>query len=184
MNTYSKKLNSDTIHFDLSDSDVSDDDNLNYDFKTDSKLLDELDLQYYPEPYNTLGQFMVTAISGAASSYILLSRAKINRKYVDHLNAYFSYCKKAESDEYIESILTALKLDRSNEEDHIKFEIILDKINNVCNQLMDELIESTVDKYSKYILASDEDFSIESFNADILRDIISLIKFSKIVDLI
>jgi hypothetical protein len=180
----STKLNSDTIQFDLSDSDVSDDCNLNHDFKIDSTLLDKLELQYYPEPYNALGQFIVSAISGTASSYILSSRAKVSRKYKDHLNAYFAYCKKVESDEYVDSILSTLKLDRTNEEDKIKFEVIMERTNKVCSELMDEFIESTVDKYAKYILASDEEFSIELFNADVIKDIIGIIKFSKISEIV
>jgi hypothetical protein len=184
MNTYSKKLNPETINFNLSDSDNSDDDLLNHDFKTDTNLLDKLELQYYPEPFNTLGQFIVSAISGATSSYILSSRAKINRPYKDHLNAYFAYCRKVESDHYVESIITALKLDKNLDEDKVRFEIILDRINHLSEQLMDELINSTTDKYDKYILASDEEFSIESFNVDVIKDIISLMKFNKIENLI
>jgi hypothetical protein len=179
-----KKIDHKTIEFDLSDSDISDDEKLNYDIKTDTNLLDKLELQYYPEPYNTLGQFIVSAISGTTSSYILSSRAKNNRSYDEHLNAYFSYCKKVEADDYVDSIYSELKLNKNSEEDNIKFAIILDRINNICKQLMDELISSTTEKYAKYILASDEEFSIESFNADVIKDIIGLIKFSKIVNLI
>jgi hypothetical protein len=179
-----KKLDHKTIQFDLSDSDVSDDENINYDFKTDSSLLDKLELQYYPEPFNTLGQFMVSAISGAASSYILSSRAQINRSHKDHLNAYFAYCKKIDTDDYVDSIYLALKLDKNSDEDKVKFEIVLERINNVCEQIMNELIQSTTEKYAKYILASNEDFSIESFNADVIKDVIGLIKFSKIADLV
>jgi hypothetical protein len=190
--TTTKKIDHKTIGFSLSDSDNSDDDNntLNYDIKTNSELLDKLDLKYFPEPYNTLGQFMVSAISGATCSYILASRAKNIKPHNEYLKAYFSYCKKIESDDYVESILTALKLDRSNTEDNIKFEIILERILNVCNKLMNELMESFTEKseksekYEKYILCSDEDFSIDSFNLDVIKDIIGLIKFSEIADLV
>ena len=187
--TTTKKIDHKTIGFNLSDSDNSDDDDntLNYDIKTNSELLDKLDLKYYPEPYNTLGQFMVSAISGATCSYILASRAKNIKPYNEYLKAYFSYCKKIESDDYVESILTVLKLDRSNTEDNIKFEIILERILNVCNKLMDKLMESFTEKsekYEKYILCSDEDFSIDSFNLDTIKDIIGLIKFSEIAELV
>lgn len=183
--TITTKIDHKSIVFNLSDSDNSDDDEiLNYDIKTDSSLLDKLDLKYYPEPYNSLGQFMVSAISGATCSYILASRAKNIKPHNEYLKAYFSYCKKIEADDYVESILTALKLDRSNTEDNIKFEIILESVLNVCNKLMDELIESFTEKYEKYILCSDEDFSIDSFNLDVIKDIIGLIKFSEIADLV
>jgi hypothetical protein len=174
-----KKLNYETINFELSDTESDHGSNTNFDYNVD--ILDDLELKYYPEPYNTIGQFILSAISGALSSYILSSRAKKNQSYKYHMDSYFLYCKKIKDDEYIDSLLDILKLDKTNDKDNSRFKIILDNINIMCNQLMDELI--ITDKYKKYLSVSNEDFSIESFNSDIIKDIIDLIKFNKLVDL-
>ena len=160
INHREEKLLSNITDFKLSDSDISDDETTKNDLKINSDLLDKLELKYYPEPYNTIGQFMISAISGTAISYILSIRAKKIHPYIKHLNTYFDYCKNTETDDYIDSLLIVLKLDKSNNEDKKRFIDVFNRINILCCEIMEELIKSTKESYQKYILISDKEFSM------------------------
>jgi hypothetical protein len=187
MNNYNEKLNHLTNNFDISDTENSDSDSdnqENYNLKSNLEILDKLDLRYYPEPFNTLGQFLMSVIVGTITAYIFNMRA--NKIFVleKSLEAYFDYCKNVKSDNYINELTTNLKLDTSNTENIIKLNIILEKLKSLSFEIINNLLISNEKKYTRYIELSNTDFNIETVNADMLIDLKQLINLSILIDLI
>jgi len=179
------KLNYTTESFNLSDSDSDSDKEYISDsiINTNSiNILDKLELEYFPEPFNTIGQILLSAISGASVAYIMNIRSNKYHSYYEYLNTYFDYCKNVETDNYINEILINLKLDKEN--DLTKKNKFFSDLNELSKKLMDELISNNKETYAKYSLVTETEFSIESFNAEVIRDLLKLIKFSELVDLI
>ena len=78
------KLNYTTESFNLSDSDSDSDKEYISDsiINTNSiNLLDKLELEYFPEPFNTIGQILLSAISGASVAYIMNLRSNKYHSY-------------------------------------------------------------------------------------------------------
>jgi hypothetical protein len=80
--------------------------------------------------------------------------------------------------------LQNLKIDPTNEEHNTKKNKIFGNLNELAKTLMDELISANKESYAKYGLVSDQEFSVDSFNADVLKDLLKMIKFSRLVDLV
>lgn len=148
-------------NFELSDS--AEDSETSFDQET-IEVLDKLELKYFPEPYNTIGQFILSSIVGVSTVYIMKLRAHKSVKQSELLDLYFNYCRDVKNDNYI------LEL-RKNVDN---FTIVLEKIKNIVNKITTQLS----DKFSSYVTIPDDKFSVESFNADIMKNVIQLIKFS------
>ena len=191
MNNYNEKLNHLTNNFDISDTENSDSDsdnqenyNFNHNLKSNLEMFDKLDLRYYPEPFNTLGQFLMSAIVGTITAYIFNMRANKNFVLEKSLEAYFDYCKNVKSDNYINELTTNLKLDTSNTEHIIKLNIILEKLKALSFDIINNLLISNEKKYTTYIELSNTDFNIETLNADMFIDLKQLINLSILIDLL
>lgn len=148
-------------NFELSD--LAEDSETSFDQET-IEVLDKLELKYFPEPYNTIGQFILSSIVGVSTVYIMKLRAHKSVKQSELLDLYFNYCRDVKNDNYI------LEL-RKNVDN---FTIVLEKIKNIVNKITTQLS----DKFSSYVTIPDDKFSVESFNADIMKNVIQLIKFS------
>lgn len=137
-----------------------------------NEMFDKLSLVCYPDPYNTFGQIIMSAISGASISYIIkLQNGKI-ADFESDINTYFIYCKNTTEDDYINEITNQLKL--NNEQ----LVLILDQLQLITTNIMKNLIESNTDLFDSYRLISNDDFNIDTFSADILKLLIPMIKYS------
>jgi hypothetical protein len=145
-----------------------------------NEILDNLTLEYYPDPFNTIGQFIMTAISGAAISHLVRLKENKPISYRTDINIYFQYCKKSPDDNYINELVSRLNLDINEIEDSQRLNMILDQINNISINIMDNFVELHVDLFNKHKSKSEEDFNMDLFNADILKNLIPMIKYSLI----
>lgn len=177
-------LNNKTITYDIGKIDFSDSDGSDNDYSTNIDLLNKLELRYFPEPYDTIGQFILSSIVGACTSYIMNLRANKSVDYSKFINAYYKYCKTVLNDDYINEIKKNLSIDASKTEDNNKFEQILDKTSDTAKELMSKLIDINGPLFDKFKDQSNETFSVESFNSAIIKELIPLIKFEKIINLI
>ena len=166
-------------NFNLSDESDSES-NFNDD---DIKFLNRYDLKYYPQPYNNLGQLIMSAIVGTLTSFILNKRENKDFDLEKSLNKYFDYCKKVENDKYINELVNELELDRDDLEDKVKLLLILDKTRNLTIQLVNELLLNN-NSYSSYIKQLEDKFNIEQLGIDLLKDIINILKFNKLKNLV
>ena len=194
-NSYIQKIiNNEINSIELSDSDSDSDSDFDSDnkvkYKTDNikihtNILDKLELQYFPEPYNSLGQFIISSVVGALTTYIMKSRLnnlKNQLEYHTFLDIYYKYCSNTSNDIYINELFLKLKLDLSSDQEEILK--ILNKSNIFAKELMDELLDKDEIIINKYIKMPENEFSIESFNTNIMQNIISLIKFSKLSEIL
>lgn len=165
--------------FDLSD---SEDDNDIFDdiqsIKDNIKLFNNTELSKFPEPFNTIAQFIISSLVGVSISYIQAKKASIYDIMVD---TYFKYCKNAIDDKYINDIASILKLDRTKKDDLIKFNILLDKISIMTKDKMKYLVDNDFDKYDKFMNEIARNLDIDKLNAQLFKDIIPLIKLDDLV---
>jgi len=178
------KINDDFCLSDNSGSDTDSEfkfDNSNDD---DIKFLNTLHLEDYPQPYNTLGQLIMSAMTGITISYIL--NKKIDKEFnVDiYVKKYFDYLKTVEKDQYVNDILLKLEIDRDNIEDNIKFNIILDKTQQLTIDLLNELLDKNNLKYSSYFQESENDFNIGDLESKLLEDITQILIFDRLKKLV
>jgi hypothetical protein len=192
MNSNKKKINDQLEIFNFSDSETDSDNITNLidlnkinsdDMIYHINILDNLELKYYPEPYNTIGQLIMSVIIGASTVYILNLRLQKIHSYHKYLDSYFDYCTNIKTDDYINNLITTLRINILDDIDTQKLIIILSKINIITKQIMDELVKLKTDIFLEYTLKSEEEFKIESFNVKIIADLIKLIKFSKLINL-
>ena len=192
MNSNKKKINDQLEIFDFSDSETDSDNITNLidlnkinsdDMIYHINILDNLELKYYPEPYNTIGQLIMSVIIGASTVYILNLRLQKIHSYYKYLDSYFDYCANIKTDDYINNLIITLQINILDDIDTQKLIIILSKINIITKQIMDELVKLKTDIFLEYTLKSEEEFKIESFNVEIITDLIKLIKFSKLINL-
>ena len=130
---------------------------------------EDIELKDFPEPYNTLGQFIMTAIVGAIVHYIVTFRNKKdidNKEYHKYINKYFNYCKNSNDDLYINEINSILLKYDCN------FLDFVDKINNTAILIADDLMLFN-DSYSRY--TNTDNIDIESLNSEIAQNIISVL---------
>jgi hypothetical protein len=163
-------------NFYLSDSEndeTSDDDsdfNLNLDLYNDENIstLDNLDLKYYPEPYNTMAQFILSSVVGSYMVYLNHPNKDVDDmlklKLVDN---YFKYCQNVDTDEYLNGLFNELNLSDENKI------VILDR----CKDLVYELINNI--KYNNI-----NNDNLESINIKVIQEAISIIKFSDVYGLV
>ena len=137
-----------------------------------NEMFDKLSLVYYPDPFNTFGQIIMSAISGASVSYIIKLQTNNVVNYETDLIAYFTYCKNSPEDNYICEITEKLKL--NNEQ----LVLILNQLQTISINIMTKLIEINSELFESYMNRSPEDFNIDMFNADILKHLIPMIKYS------
>lgn len=162
--------------FNLSDSEneeKSDDEtnfNLDLDLYNEENIstLDNLDLKYYPEPYNTIAQYILSSVVGSYMAYLNNPKKVVDDmlkfKLVDN---YFKYCQNVESDEYLNEIFNSLNLSDDNKNS------ILDR----CKDLAYEIINKI-----KYDNLNDD--NLESINIKLIQEAISIIKFSDVYGLV
>ena len=168
--------------FELSDTESDSDDEVELN-QSNINLLNNLELRYFPEPYNSIGQFLVSAIIGVCSSFLMRTKdnlVKDNNEIFTCFDTYINYCKNVKNDEYINQIYKVLKLDPDTEDDQHKMEIIFNNIKQYANQLLVELIKTDILNNTKYTNQIDNT-NMEQFNQDLTNDIIPLIKFSQMV---
>lgn len=163
-------------NFYLSDSeneDKTDDEsnfNLDLDLYNEENIstLDNLDLKYYPEPYNMMAQFILSSIVGSYMVYLKHPEKKDNDMLkLNLVDNYFKYCQNIDSDEYLNGLFNKLNLTDDNKI------VILDR----CKDLVYELINKI--KYDN--LNND---NLESINIKLIEETISIIKFSDVYRLI
>ena len=177
---YSTDKNIFNTDFELSDSES--DDELVFG-KTDIDLLDSLQLQYFPEPYNSIGQFLISAIIGSCTSYLARTKdnlIKSQNELYTYLDTYTDYCKNVSNDEYINQLYLSLKLDPNNESEKIKINKILDNTKSYANQLLTELVKKILNTHTFIKTASDE-IDMQELNQELTNNLIPMIKFSEIV---
>lgn len=179
----------DSNNFELSDSDDENEDEFKNIINDNKHLLDDLELKYYPEPYNSLGQFIVSAIVGAYTTYLMnIKNKKIydEMEYHKYLDIYFKYCKYTKNDDYITKLCTCLKL--TDEDNLKKYSNIMDKSNELCKKIIDNMVKSKIlDKFSNMIGEEDSTLKASSsndisdkFNLELFNSIIPFIKFTDI----
>ena len=157
--------------FNLSDSDEDENDyKLDLDLYNESNIstLDNLDLKYYPEPYGTLAQYILSSIIGSYMVYLKHPRKEddntLKNKLVDN---YFKYCQNVDSDEYLNKIFNLLDLSNDN-----KIVIL-----NRCKSLANELI-------NRITYENTNNDSLELVNIKLIKETITMIKFSNIYGLL
>ena len=179
---YSTDKNIFNSNFELSDSESD----VELDFgKSDIDLLDSLQLQYFPEPYNSVGQFLLSAIVGACTSYLARTKdnlIKSQNELYTYLDTYTDYCKNVSNDEYINQLYLSMKLDPNTESDKIKINKILDNTKSYANQLLSELVNKISNTHTFNKTTSDE-INMQELNQELTNNLIPMIKFSEIIKL-
>ena len=130
----------------------------------------DLKLKDFPEPYNSLGQFIVSTITGAIANYIIIFKNKQNidyKAYHSYINKYFNYCKNTTDDLYINEINSHLLKYDCNLLD------IIDQLNATTIYIADDLMLFN-NSYSDYINTKD-DINLELLNSEIAENIISIL---------
>jgi hypothetical protein len=168
----------------FNDFDNDEEANINEIFK-DPKICDTLEIDDFPEPYKTIGYFMLSALSGATVAYIMNARNTSNDKVKkvtpnEYFDIYFKYCSGVKNDDYINEIAKKLKFDLSIDDDAHNFTTILSKLNESSKMLMDEIVENKYDTYKiKYINIPESDFLIEKVSDEIGKDLYLYVKLCK-----
>jgi len=144
--------------------------NLNLDLynKENISTLDNLDLKYYPEPYCTMAQYILSSVVGSYMAYLNHPNKEdddmLKLKLVDN---YFKYCQNVDTDEYLNGLFNTLNLSDENKI------VILDR----CKDLVYELINNI--KYNNI-----NNDNLESINIKVIQEAISIIKFSDVYGLV
>lgn len=128
---------------------------------------DIFDLNHYPEEYKILSEFILSTLTGGLNAYVINKKTKDYNEYYDN---YFKYCKSVENDSYITEFKENLTI--NNDE--------FDKINILTKKIMDKFILNNENLINKYV----DDFDIDSFNADIIKELLLLINFNDLVEII
>jgi hypothetical protein len=160
-----------------------------------SDLVSDIQLQNFPEPYNYLGQFIISSIIGVLITSIFKNRIKQKDQtyqldqtslsdYYDYLDIYYKYCNNVSSDSYIIELALNLKLDLSNDIDKVKFNSILTKLNFYSKEILNLLLESNIELINKYILINNNEFNIEIVELELTQYLIPLIKFNKLTNIL
>lgn len=175
-NNYEKKCVQsilDCENFELSDTDDENEDEFKNLIEENKYILDEMEFKYYPEPYNFLGEFIVSAIVGSYTTYLMNiknNRIVKEQEYHKYLDVYFKYCKNTKNDDYITNLCTHLKMETTDN----KYQSILDKSNKLCKRIMDVIVESKIS--DKFV---DMEIS-DKFNLELFNLIAPFVKFSDI----
>ena len=143
-----------------------------------NEMFDKLTLDSFPDPFNTIGQFILTAISGASISHLIKLKENKPISYIRDIEIYFQYCKNSPDDNYINDLILRLNTDMT------RLNIILDKIKDITIDIMARFIDSNIEIFNKHKSKSDNEFNMDLFNADILKNLIPLIKYSSISNII
>lgn len=157
----------------LSDSDSDIENPTNY-----NEYLDNLTLESFPEPFNIIGQFILSTLTGTLHNYLIKLKANNVVNYIEDLKLYFNYCKNTTNDDYIKEIATYLKLDIIQDKEEL--EKILEKIETITINIFSNFIEIKNDIINHYLCLLDNDFNIDNFNATIIKNIIPMLKYSTI----
>ncbi len=144
---------------------------------SDSNSDIDFELKDFPEPYNTLGQFIMSTVVGALTNYIMVLR---NNKIIDvkeyhnYINKYFNYCKIINDDDYINQIFKLLPTDNN------------DYIDKICETtiIVADNVMLIHDNYSNYVSLNDKDFNIELLNIDIANHVISILDLNVLKEII
>lgn len=186
----------DLTNFNLSDSESdSDGESFNDIAKSNSELLDKLELQYFPEPYLSLGQFILSSIVGASVAFIVKSRSNINinsSAFNDYLDIYYKYCgNSAVSDDYLNELLLKFnfinceQLDETKQkETNDKINLLLIKSNNYAKEIASAFFTEYTDILNTNLNLTDSEFNVEQLNIKLVKKIIPMIKFSKLSQIV
>lgn len=158
-------------NFELSDSD--DDEEYKTIINENKHVLNDLELKYFPEPYNFLGEFIISAIVGAYTIYLInIKNKKVmeENEYNDYLDVYFKYCSKTTNDNYITDLCSHLNL-KANDKQYVS---IIEKSNKLCKNIMDKLVKLNLSDKLSEIEVSDK-FNLELFNL-----VVPFVKFNDI----
>ena len=97
--------------------------------------------------------------------------------YIDDIKLYIDYCKNTNTDDYINEIAISLELDIIKDKEELNK--ILDDIQKVSINIFNNFVNKT-DIINYHLNKFDDDFNIDSFNANVLRTLIPMIKYSMI----
>lgn len=129
----------------------------------DDDILEKLELQYYPEPYKSLGSFILSAVVGIMTSYIL------NKQDLEKItDLYYTYCKNTENDNYLDEIIKKIGLENNLD----KIEKLLNESKKLTNIYINIL------KNNNY-----KNLEIEKLNIKLIEDTLKLIKYNDIITL-
>lgn len=142
-----------------------------------NEYLDNLTLESFPEPYNIIGQFILSTLTGTLNIYLIKIKANQDIDYIKNLKLYFTYCKNTTTDYYINEIITNLKLNIIQDKNII--DEIFDKIELVAINILSNFIETKCDIINHYLLENN-DLNIDNLNVFIIKNIIPMLKYSMI----
>jgi hypothetical protein len=187
----------DLENFNLSDSDSDSDNELNQNLLNEHKdFFDNLQLQYFPEPYNSVGQFVLSATVGVLMMYINKSRNNVDNtgvlSYNEYLDTYFTYCNNTSSDSYLNELLEKINLIDYNSlkegnsesiEYRNKILKLLDSLKKYSKEIVGQLFENNIDTLNEYIAMPDSEFKLDSVSVTLIQLLVPLIKFTKLMEI-
>lgn len=192
--------------FNLSDSDSESDNETSQNLLNEHKdFFDNLQLQYFPEPYNSIGQFVLSATVGVLMMYINKSRSNLNNSacnvgtgdagvlsYNEYLDTYFTYCNNTTNDSYLNELLEKINLIEydlvsngkpESTENREKILKLLDGLKKYSKEIVEKLFENNVDKLNEFITMDDNDFKLDSVSVVLIQLFVPLIKFAKLMEI-
>jgi hypothetical protein len=179
------QLNIDNFNLSDSDTDSDNDEHLSI-AKLNVELLDKLELQYFPEPYNSLGQFILSSVVGASIAYIVKNRSSNFTKvteYNDFLDMYYKYCINTNtSDNYLDDLILKLNLSLLNDND--KISQLLLKSNLYAKDIASNFFENNISILNESLSLPNEEFNIETLNVSLMKKLVPIIKFSKLSEIV
>jgi len=152
------------------------------DSELDLNILDDVGIKFYPEPYKTIGEFMLYTIVGASTNYIANLRLGRRTNINNMIDNYIKYCKNVETDVYISGMKNKLNL-TNNKTDNEKFQKILENIIDSIKKIIDTITKNSHTKYEQFISVSESELKIEAFLELIMADVIPEIKLSELLKL-
>lgn len=149
-----------------------------------NELFDNHLLESFPEPFNIIGQFIMTTINGAAMSYLIKLKNNKSPTYILDIKAYIKYCKNSIDDSYILELSSKLNLNLDDTNDKQKYNKILDNIEIISINIMCDFLNLHTNLFNKYLLIANNDLNVDTFNADIVKNLIPMIKYNLISNVI
>lgn len=148
-----------------------------------NELFDKYTLETFPEPYNSIGQFIMSTISGVAVTYLNKLNNKKEVSYEKDINTYINYCANSPTDNYMEELSLKLHLNLNTESDNNIFKNILCQIKTICINIFNQIITQHYNIFTNYTELNSQEL-IDTFTKDLLIVLIPMIKYSLISNVI
>ena len=189
-NNYQISDFNDFDNFNLSDSESNSelDSEINKNLLNDNKdFFDNLQLQYFPDPYNSIGQFILSSVVGIAMMYINKRRSNLESKilsYDEYLDTYFTYCNNTTNDSYLNELLEKINLiDTESDKHREKILKLLNGLKKYSKEINNYLFENNIDKLNEFIIMPDTEFNLDSVSVVLIQLFVPLIKFTKLMEI-